>query len=288
MSAIDDPSFDLTILNENSTSLDHLPEKIFLHWKKICYLLENYSTELIQNDYVPLQNTYTNFNLHLLKTFISRLQFMYVPDIVWKKYTKFRGFYLENYQCPCSIQGSCFSCCLKTTVQCINEDVYLASIGCFHPYTVIQSNAFEVYFEIIDRKFYKVLQILDNCFTVRRNLPEEIVCILKPYSSAHINACFNCFLQNQTSIEVESAVYCIQNNYGIASVWNTVSISCTIRIIENILLFEDRINFILHKNHSTYHTHEENLLPWIEGKLYFITLFMILKLVYLFAKLYDS
>lgn len=199
---------------------------------------------------------------------------MYVPDIAWKKYTNYRSFYLENYQCQCLIQGSCFNCCLKATVQCIHEDAYLASMGCFHPYTVTQSNVFETYFEIVDNKFYKTLQSLEKCFTTKRNLPDEIICILKPFSSDHIDTCFSCFMQSQTSSEIESAVYCIQNNYGIASVWNTVSISSIIRIIEDILLFEDKINTFLHKNHPSYHEHEENPFMQTEGKLNFRLYFL--------------
>ncbi|KAG8191726.1 hypothetical protein JTE90_008790 [Oedothorax gibbosus] len=150
ISAIEDLSLDFVICIENVSTSENITEKIFLQWKKICCQLENYSSVLITNSYTPLQNIYANLNLHLLKTFVSRLQLI-------------------------------------------------------------------------------------------------------------------CFMQSQTSSEVESAVYCIQNNYGIASVWNTVSISCIIKIIEDILLFEGKINTLLHKNHPAYHIHEENILPWIEG-----------------------
>lgn len=266
INSIEDLSFDFNYTNESSNPFENLPDKINVQWKKICYVLEKYSYVLLKENYMPLNTTYNSFNLYLLKSFVHRLHYMYVPDIVWQKYISHRHMYLDNYSCPCSIQGACLNCCLKATIQCIYEDEFLAYIGSFHPYTVTQSKIFETYFDVIDKKFYKVLKVLEDCFTLRRSLPDDILCLLKSFHPEHSKTCFACFMRSQVSSEVDSAMYCIQNNYGIESVWNTVLNSCIVKIMEVILLFEDKINIILHRGEPTYHTHENELLTLIEGK----------------------
>ncbi|GFU30790.1 uncharacterized protein KIAA0825 [Nephila pilipes] len=248
--------------------VDNLSDKIDMMWERICYYLEKYSVSFLYENYKPLTSLHNHFNLCLLKNYVINLQHMFVPRLVWEKYRDHRRNYLKNYKCLCLVENSCFGCCLRLGIQLMYEDEFLTYIGCFHPFIVTQSNILEIYIEVINKKFYKLLCHLDECMAKKKDLIEEIISILH---TSHLSydkytkTCFSCFMQSKTYSELEPAIYCIKNNYGTESVWKSVFVSSIIKIVEAILTFEDKINILFHKKETMYHTHIDELSILLEG-----------------------
>ncbi|GBM55402.1 Uncharacterized protein KIAA0825 [Araneus ventricosus] len=260
----------ITVDNVEKTcsSVNSLYDKIGVMWERICYYLEKYSLSFVLDNYVPLASLHNHFNLCLLKNHVVNLQHMFVPKLVWERYKDYRFHYFESYSCLCPVSGSCFGCCLRLCIQCLYEDEFLTYIGCFHPFIVTQSNIMEIYIDVINKKFHRLLNLLDECMGKKKDFTEEIISILHTSHLSHdkhAKTCFKCFMQNKIDSEMEAALYCVQSNYGTESVWKSVFLSSVIKVTEAILIFEDKINILFHKKETMYHAHMDELSVLLEG-----------------------
>ncbi|KAF8793886.1 hypothetical protein HNY73_001918 [Argiope bruennichi] len=255
-------------VEKTCSSVNSLYDKINVMWERICYYLEKYSVSFVLDNYVPLASLHSHFNLCLLKNHVINLQHMFVPKLVWERYKDYRFHYFESYSCLCPVSGSCFGCCLRLCIQCLYEDEFLTYIGCFHPFIVTQSNILEIYIDVINKKFHRLLNLLDECMGKKKDFTEEIISILHTSHLSHdkhAKTCFDCFMQNKIDSEIEAALYCVQSNYGTESVWKSVFVSSVIKVIEAILIFEDKINILFHKKETMYHAHMDEISVLLEG-----------------------
>ncbi|XP_015910528.1 uncharacterized protein KIAA0825 isoform X1 [Parasteatoda tepidariorum] len=224
----------------------------------LSFLFDSYTTNTLLNNYL---------NISLLKDYITTLHKIFVPELVWEKYVSYRKKFLLTYNCSCSTKSACFRCFVKVCGNCVQEDVFLLYIGCFHPLIITKSNILETYINIIDEKFQELMQFLIRCLSCNDIIDKEITSFIFPSLASHdkfSKTCLTCFLQNIVSNEIEGNISALNG-----SISRTIFTQAIIKSIEIISCFEDRLKSIFgrEKNqHKIFHYHYEEFSNLYKGK----------------------
>lgn len=261
---------DLHLLNIIENDVPDLKHKEQILWNNVCFYIKKYSLATVFKTYIPLSSIHNHFNLCQVRNYCISLQNIFVPKDVWENYKNFRLQYMKTYICKCKSNECCLNCYLKLSIQCIYEDHLLCYLGCFHPHIVTQTSILEIYSEIIHKAFSKLLQVINHSIKGNICVPKEIISMLlysKITYQENYKTCFTCFIQYNLLDEIDSIIYCIQNNIATDTLWNKLFIISVLKITEIIALFEDQINILFNLGKDiNFHSHDEDLASLFEGE----------------------